>query len=107
MPDHRTSTWQPIAVGTITGNGAVTGRLVSAYQEMSLYFKVTSAGTTLDFTIQDSPDNVTYHTLGTLAQIAASGNYAYRLATAIGEYVRISYAAVGTWGLQVDGILKT
>lgn len=94
-------------MGSLSGIGSMGGDSVAGYRELSLYFHITAAGTTLDCIIQDSPDGSRYYNRATVAQISATGNVATRLADTIGEHFRVSYNAVGTWELEVTAIAKT
>ena len=109
MADHRTSIQTLHAAGTMTGASNSTGILVGAYQEVNLYFDTTalSSGATLDVVIQDSPDNSQYFTLATVPQITAVGNTAHRIAANIGEWIRLSYTASGTYTGEIKTVLKT
>lgn len=109
MADHRTSVQTIHAAGTMTGSSNSTGYLVGAYQELNLYFDTTalSAGATLDVAIQDSPDNSQYFTLANITQITATGNTAHRIAANIGEWIRLSYTASGTYTGEIKMVLKT
>lgn len=107
MFDHKTELVTFIAAGTYTGNAASTGKNCSAYRELSIYVNATAAGTTLDLTVQDSPDDTTYYTLAALTQITGTGKTVARYIGTIGQYVRISQTAVGTWGYDVQAIFKT
>jgi len=107
MPDKKTESVTLLAEETITGSGATTGKNVSAYNELNLYIDVTAAGSSLDITIQDSPDGDTYYDLASVDQITATGQYAHRVSGNIGEWIRLSYTANGNWTLSAVGVLKT
>jgi hypothetical protein len=81
---------------------------VSAYTEAQIFIDVTAeAGTsTLDITIQTSPDNVTWYTHTTIAQITATGQYRQAI-TNFGKYVRINYVVGGTsFTFSIVGVFK-
>ncbi len=107
MPDRSTGTWHPISTSSLSGSGQTSGKLASAYRELNLYFRATSAGSTLDFTVETSPDNSNWFTLATVVQITGTGNTHKAISANLGEYVRLSYTAQGTWGVDVQGIFKT
>lgn len=81
---------------------------VSAYNEAQIFVDVTAeAGTsTLDIIIQTSPDNVTWYTHTTIAQITATGQTRQAI-TNFGKYVRIYYTVGGTsFTFSVVGVFK-
>jgi len=81
---------------------------VSAYTEGQIYIDVTAeAGTsTLDITIQTSPDNATWYTHTTVAQITATGQ-TRQAVTNFGNYLRINYVVGGTsFTFSVTGVFK-
>ena len=81
---------------------------VSAYNEAQIFIDVTTeAGTsTLDITIQTSPDNVTWYTHTTVAQITATGQTRQAI-TNFGKYIRINYVVGGTsFTFSVVGVFK-
>lgn len=81
---------------------------VSAYTEGQIFIDVTvEAGTsTLDITIQTSPDNVTWYTHTTVGQISAIGQTRAAI-TNFGNYLRINYVVGGTsFTFSVTGVFK-
>ena len=81
---------------------------VSAYAEGQIFIDVTvEAGTsTLDITIQASPDNVTWYTHTTVGQISATGQTRAAV-TNFGNYLRINYIVGGTsFTFSVVGVFK-
>lgn len=85
-----------------------TGFDVSAYKEGQIFIDVTvEAGTsTLDVTIQTSPDNATWYTHTTVGQITAIGQTRTAV-TNFGNYLRINYVVGGTsFTFSVTGVFK-
>jgi hypothetical protein len=81
---------------------------VSAYTEGQIFIDVTAeAGTsTLDVTVQTSPDNVTWYTHTTIGQISATGQTRAAV-TNFGNYMRINYTVGGTsFTFSIVGIFK-
>lgn len=81
---------------------------VSSYAEGQIFIDVTAeAGTsTLDITIQTSPDNATWYTHTTVAQITATGQTRAAV-TNFGNYMRIYYIVGGTsFTFSVTGVMK-
>lgn len=81
---------------------------VSAYTEGQIFIDVTvEAGTsTLDITIQTSPDNATWYTHTTVGQISAIGQTRAAI-TNFGNYMRINYTVGGTsFTFSVTGVFK-
>lgn len=81
---------------------------VSAYAEGQIFVDVTAeAGTsTLDVTVQSSPDNVTWYTHTIVGQITATGQTVAELAN-FGKWMRISYTVGGTsMTFSVVGMFK-
>jgi hypothetical protein len=81
---------------------------VSAYTEGQIFIDVTAeAGTsTLDVIVQTSPDNVTWYTHTTVAQITATGQTRAAVSN-FGNYMRIAYTVAGTsMTFSVVGVFK-
>ncbi|MCX5824428.1 MAG: hypothetical protein NTY86_13215 [Deltaproteobacteria bacterium] len=81
---------------------------VSSYTEGQIFIDVTvEAGTsTLDITIQTSPDNATWYTHTTVGQISAIGQTRTAI-TNFGNYMRINYVVGGTsFTFSVTGVFK-
>ncbi len=81
---------------------------VSAYTEGQIFIDVTAeaAVSTLDITIQTSPDNVTWYTHTTVGQITATGQTRQAI-TNFGNYLRIHYVVGGTsFTFSVVGVFK-
>jgi hypothetical protein len=81
---------------------------VSSYTEGQIFIDVTVevATTTLDITIQTSPDNVTWYTHTTVGQISAIGQTRQPI-TNFGNYLRINYVVGGTsFTFSVTGVFK-
>jgi len=81
---------------------------VSAYAEGQIFIDATAeAGTsTLDVTIQTSPDNVTWYTHTTVGQISATGQTRQAI-TNFGNYLRINYVVGGTsFTFSIVGVFK-
>lgn len=107
--DRSTGTWTPITAGTYTGAGSTPARLASPYAELNLYFRCTSAigeNPMAVFTLEDSPDASYFYELGQIT-IQSTGYNSLRVGGNFGDYVRLSYDIVGTFGIEVKGILKT
>jgi hypothetical protein len=85
-----------------------TGFDVSAYTEGQIFIDVTVevATTTLDITIQTSPDNAVWYTHTTVGQISAIGQTRATV-TNFGNYMRINYVVGGTsFTFSVTGVFK-
>lgn len=85
-----------------------TGFDVSAYTEGQIFIDVTSEGgtSTLDVTIQTSPDNAVWYTHTTVGQISAIGQTRAAV-TNFGNYLRINYTVGGTsFTFSVTGVFK-
>ena len=85
-----------------------TGFDISAYTEGQIFIDVTAEGgvSTLDITIQTSPDNAIWYTHTTVAQITAIGQYRAAV-TNFGNYMRINYVVGGTsFTFSVTGVFK-
>jgi type II secretory pathway pseudopilin PulG len=81
---------------------------VSSYTEGQIFIDVTAeAGTsTLDVTVQTSPDNATWYTHTTVGQISAIGQTRAAI-TNFGNYLRINYVVGGTsFTFSVAGVFK-
>ena len=81
---------------------------VSSYTEGQIFIDVTVevATTTLDITIQTSPDNATWYTHTTVGQISAIGQTRAAI-TNFGNYMRINYTVGGTnFTFSVTGVFK-
>jgi hypothetical protein len=81
---------------------------VSAYTEGQIFIDVTAEAdtSTLDVTIQASPDNATWYTHTTIAQITATGQTRQAI-TNFGNYLRINYVVGGTsFTFSVTGVFK-
>ena len=91
-----------------TATAQSTGFNVSAYTEGQIFIDVTAEGgvSTLDITIQTSPDNAIWYTHTTVAQITAIGQYRAAV-TNFGNYMRINYVIGGTsFTFSVTGVFK-
>jgi len=81
---------------------------VSAYMEGQIFIDVTAEGgtSTLDIIIQVSPDNSTWYTHTTIAQVTATGQ-TRQAVTNFGNYIRIYYTVGGTsFTFSVTGVFK-
>jgi hypothetical protein len=107
--DHKTRVISLLSSGVKTAATAQsTGFDVSAYTEGQIFIDVTVevATTTLDVTIQTSPDNVTWYTHTTVAQISATGQTRAAVSN-FGNYLRINYVVGGTsFTFSVVGVFK-
>lgn len=109
MGDHSTGTWTPISAGTYTGSGSTSARLSAPYRELNLYIRTTSvAGDSpvAVFRLEDSPENSYFYERESVS-ILSTGYDTLRVASNLGEYIRLSYEITGTFGIEVKGILKT
>ena len=91
-----------------TATAQSTGFNVSAYTEGQIFIDVTAEGgvSTLDITIQTSPDNAIWYTHTTVVQITAIGQYRAAV-TNFGNYMRINYVVGGTsFTFSVTGVFK-
>lgn len=107
--DHATRTITFLSSGLKTAATSQSSAFdVSAYAEGQVFVDVTAEGSvsTLDITIQTSPDNVTWYTHTTVAQISATGQTRVAV-TNFGNYMRIYYAVSGTsMTFSVVGVFK-
>jgi hypothetical protein len=81
---------------------------VSAYSEGQIFIDVTveASTSTLDVTVQTSPDNVTWYTHTAVGQISAIGQTRAAI-TNFGNYLRIQYILGGTsFTFSVTGVFK-
>jgi len=81
---------------------------VSSYTEGQIFIDVTAevGVSTLDITIQSSPDNVTWYIHTTVGQISATGQTRAAV-TNFGNYLRINYTVGGTsFTFSVVGVFK-
>lgn len=107
--DHKTRVIAFLSSGLKTAATAQSTAFdVSAYSEAQIFIDVTaeSGTSTLDIVVQTSPDNVTWYTHTTIAQISATGQTRAAL-TNFGNYLRISYTVGGTnFTFSVVGVFK-
>jgi hypothetical protein len=107
--DRRTRIISFLSSGTYTAaTGYSTAFEVSAYAEGQIFVNVTTknGASTLDVTIQTSPDNLTWYTHTTIGQITATGQYRQAIAN-FGKYVRVSYVVgVTSYVFDISGIFK-
>lgn len=107
--DRRTRAIAFLSSGTYTTATAYSTAFdVSAYSEAQLFIDVTAEAeaSTLDVTIQVSPDNTTWYTHTAVAQITATGQYRTAI-TNFGNYLRIKYVVGGTsFTFSVTGVFK-
>ena len=82
---------------TRTTSGTSNSFKVKATNSIRLYVDVTAeVGTsTLDITVQTSPDNSNWYDVTDLDQITATGQYT-GTATVVGPYMRVKYTIAGT-----------
>lgn len=81
---------------------------VSAYSEGVIFVDVTteSGTSTLDVTLQYSPDNSTWYTHTAITQITATGQYDQAI-TNYGKYIRAKYVVGGTsFTFSIKGTFK-
>ena len=107
--DRKTRVITFLSSGAYTAaTGYSTAFDVSAYTEGQLFVDVTvrDGSSTLDITIQTSPNNSTWYTHTTVAQISATGQTRAAI-TNFGNYVRIKYiVGVTSMTYSVSGVLK-
>ena len=107
--DHKTRAITFLSSGTYTAaTGYSTAFDVSSYAEGQIFINVTAEAdtSTLDVTVQTSPDNVTWYTHTAVAQISATGQYRQPI-TNFGNYLRIKYIVGGTsFTYSITGVFK-
>ena len=107
--DRRTRVISMLSSGTYTAATAQSTAFdVSAYTEGMIFVNATTRGgsSTIDVTIQTSPDNLTWYTHTTMTQVTAAGQFKQAI-TNFGKYVRISYTVGGTnYIFDVSGVFK-
>jgi hypothetical protein len=107
--DHKTRTITLLSSGLKTAATAQSSSFdVSAYTEGQIFVDATAEGgtSTLDITVQTSPDNVTWFTHTAMSQISATGQYRQAV-TNFGNYMRISYTVGSTsFTFSVVGVFK-
>jgi hypothetical protein len=107
--DHKTRTISFLSSGLKTAATSQTSTFeVSAYKEGQIFIDVTAEGnvSTLDITIQTSPDNITWYTHTAITQITATGQYRQAISN-FGNYMRIYYTVGGTsFTFSVTGVFK-
>jgi flagellar basal body-associated protein FliL len=107
--DRKTRFISFLSSGTYTvGTAQSTAFDVSAYTEGQIFVNVTTknGSSTLDISIQLSPDNLTWYTHTAMTQITATGQYRQAI-TNFGKYVRISYVVgVTSYVFDISGIFK-
>jgi uncharacterized protein YdaL len=107
--DRRTRLISLLSSGTYTAATAQsTAFEVSAYTEGIIFVNATTRGgsSTIDITIQTSPDNLTWYTHTAMTQVTTAGQFKQAI-TNFGKYVRISYTVGGTsYIFDVSGIFK-
>ena len=107
--DRKTRTITFLSSGLKTAATAQsTGFDVSAYAEGQIFVDVMAEGgvSTLDITIQTSPDNAVWYTHTTVGQISAIGQTRAAV-TNFGNYMRINYVIGGTsFTFSVTAVFK-
>ncbi|MGD0020825.1 MAG: hypothetical protein ABSC54_00835 [Smithellaceae bacterium] len=107
--DHATRVISFLSSGVKTAATVQTSAFeVSAYTEGQIFVDVTveASTSTLDITIQTSPDNITWFTHTAMTQITGTGQYRQAI-TNFGKYVRLSYTVGGTsYTFSVTGVFK-
>ena len=107
--DRKTRTITFLSSGLKTAATAQsTGFDVSAYAEGQIFVDVMAEGgvSTLDITIQTSPDNAVWYTHTTVGQISAIGQTRAAV-TNFGNYMRINYIIGGTsFTFSVTAVFK-
>jgi len=107
--DHKTLAITFLSSGVKTAATAQSTAFdVSAYIEGQLFIDVTveAGASTLDITVETSPNNSTWYTHTTVGQISATGQTRAAI-TNFGNYVRINYVVGGTsFTFSVVGVFK-
>jgi hypothetical protein len=107
--DHKTRMINFLSSGLRTASTAQSSAFdVSAYSEGQIFIDVTAEGSvsTLDITIQTSPDNLTWYTHTTVGQITATGQ-TRQAVTNFGNYMRIYYTVGGSsFTFSIVGVFK-
>jgi len=107
--DRRTRVITFLSTGVKTAATAQSSTFdVSAYNEGQIFVDITAeVGTsTLDITIETSPDNVTWYTHTAMGHADSTGQYRQAI-TNFGNYLRINYALAGTsFNFSVTGVFK-
>ena len=96
--DRKTRAITFLSSGTYTAQTSYSTAFdVSAYAEGQVFINVTAEAdtSTLDVTVQTSPDNLTWYTHTTVAQITGTGQYRAAV-TNFGNYLRIKHIVGGT-----------
>ncbi len=109
MGDRKTEVITFLSSGLVTASSGQSSSFdISAYIEGNICVDVTAEGSTstLDLTIQVSPDNSEWYTHTTISQISAVGNVLEKI-TNFGKYMRIGYTVGGTsFTFSVVGVFK-
>jgi len=107
--DRTTRVITLLSSGTYTAATAYSSSFdVSAYAEGQIFIDVTAeaGASTLDVTIQSSPDDSTWFTHTTVGQISATGQ-TLQVLTNLGKYIRVKYVVGGTnFTFSVKGVFK-
>ena len=107
--DHKVRSISLLSSGTYTAATSYSTAFdVSAYSEAQIFINVTTRtdASTLDVTVQVSPDNTVWYTHTAIAQITATGQYRTAI-TNFGNYVRIKYVVgVTSFAFSVVGVFK-
>jgi hypothetical protein len=107
--DHKTRVVGFLSSGIYTAaTGYSTAFDVSAYAEGQIFVNVTveESTSTLDVTVQVSPDNINWYTHTAVTQITATGQYRQAI-TNFGNYLRIKYVVGGTsYTFSITGVFK-
>ncbi len=107
--DHKTRAITLLSSGTYTAaTGYSTAFDVSSYSEGQVFINVTAEAdtSTLDVTVQTSPDNSVWYTHTAVTQITAAGQYRQAIAN-FGNYLRIKHVVGGTsFTYSVTGVFK-
>ena len=107
--DRKTRVITLLSSGTYTAaTGFSTAFDVSSYAEGQIFTNVTAEAdaSTLDITVQVSPDNSVWYTHTAVAQITATGQYRAAV-TNFGNYLRIKYVVGGTsFTYSIAGVFK-
>ena len=107
--DHKTRVITFLSSGVKTAATAQSSAFeVSAYTEGQIFVSVTAEAdtSTLDITIQTSPDDSVWYTHTAMTQITATGQSRQAI-TNFGKYVRMSYIVAGTsFTFSVTGVFK-
>lgn len=89
---------------TSTSASAVVG--VGYYREALLYLSTAVVTDTITYTLQTSPDAVTWYTYSALSPMTSTQALTLPLSVAFGPYLRLSWAASATTDVTTTAVLS-